>query len=176
MTINDLSKNIYVINLKERTDRKNHIISELKKISCINYVLFDAIDGKKLENKTKLNSGMLGLVNTYLNIYNEWIKNDPEDILGQEYYLNCVRTTANRFCPNCRIETEAWAEKLPRLTKKFGIKEFWTQEKSCICCKQEQYNPVFIKGFRQICKICICEHEISLKEKYNTNKCLIIDD
>ena len=104
------------------------------------------------------------------------LKNDLEDILGQKYCLNCVRTTANRFCPNCRIETEAWAEKLPRLTKKFGIKEFWTQEKSCICCKQEQYNPVFIKGFRQICKICICEHEISLKEKYNTNKCLIIDD
>ena len=104
------------------------------------------------------------------------LKNDPEDNLGQEYYLKCVRTSINRFCPNCRIKTESWADKLPRLDKKYGQERMWTQDKPCRACGRTQYNPEFIRGYRQICKICICDDELTLKEKYNTNKCLIIDD
>ena len=42
--------------------------------------------------------------------------------------------------------------------------------------RKYQYNPEFIKGFRQICKICISEYENDLKEKYDVNVCLIDDD
>lgn len=107
-------------------------------------------------------------------------KNDLNDAnnvaLGQEYYLNCVRTSLNRFCPNCRIYTESWTENLPRLSKKYGQERMWKQDFSCIKCKREQYNPVFVKGFRQICKICICDYEDELKTTYDVNTCMILDD
>jgi len=104
------------------------------------------------------------------------IKNDPGDILGQEYYLTCVRTTPNRYCPNCRVKTEAWAEKIPRLNKKYGEERMWKQDYPCIKCGRYSYNPEFIKGYRQICKICIAEHENDLKKTYGVNTCLIDDD
>ena len=52
----------------------------------------------------------------------------------------------------------------------------WKQDYPCIKCERYQYNPEFIKGFRQICKICISEYENDLKEKYDVNVCLIDDD
>ena len=81
MNINDLSNNIYVINLKERTDRKLHIENQLNKIDCKNYKLFEGVDGNSLINPTKLKNGMFGLIKTYLNIYEEWSKKDAENIL-----------------------------------------------------------------------------------------------
>jgi GR25 family glycosyltransferase involved in LPS biosynthesis len=80
MNINDLSKNIYVINLKERTDRKLHIENQLNKIDCKNYKLCEGVNGNLLTNPTKLKNGMFGLVKTYLNIYEEWSKKDAENI------------------------------------------------------------------------------------------------
>jgi hypothetical protein len=81
MKLNDLSKNIYVINLKERTDRKEHIKSQLKKIDCKNYKLFEGVNGNSMINPTRLKNGMFGLVKTYLNIYEDWTKKDAENIL-----------------------------------------------------------------------------------------------
>lgn len=108
----------------------------------------------------------------------EEISNNPNDInhLGEQYNLDCIRTSVNRFCPNCRIKTEAWAEKIPRLSKKYGQEKMWTQDHPCIKCARNQYNPEFIKGFRQICKICIAEYEDELKLRYDVNVCLIEDD
>lgn len=81
MNLNDLSKNIYVINLKERTDRKSHILQELKKIDCKDFNLFEGINGKLEKNNTKLKNGMFGLVLTYLKIYDDWKKSEKKDIL-----------------------------------------------------------------------------------------------
>jgi GR25 family glycosyltransferase involved in LPS biosynthesis len=81
MTLNELSDSVYVINLKERTDRKKHIVNELKKINCINYTFIEAINGKKLKNTTKLTDGMFGLINTYINIYIDWKNENKEDII-----------------------------------------------------------------------------------------------
>lgn len=81
MKLNDLSNSIYVINLKERLDRKEHITTQLKKIDCENYILFEGINGKSLENPTRMPSGMFGLIKTYLNMYNDWKKNPQENIL-----------------------------------------------------------------------------------------------
>ena len=81
MNINNLSKNIFVINLKERTDRKLHIEDQLKKINCPEYKLIEGINGNTLLNKTRLKNGMFGLVNTYLKIYDEWIQKDCDDII-----------------------------------------------------------------------------------------------
>jgi GR25 family glycosyltransferase involved in LPS biosynthesis len=81
MNINDLSNNIYVINLRERTDRKLHIENQLNKIDCKNYKLFEGVNGNLLTNPTKLKNGMFGLIKTYLNIYEEWSKKYAENIL-----------------------------------------------------------------------------------------------
>lgn len=81
MKLNDLSNSIYVINLKERLDRKDHITSQLQKINCENYILFEAVNGKKIDNPTRLSPGMFGLIKTYLNIYNDWKKDPKENIL-----------------------------------------------------------------------------------------------
>ena len=114
-------------------------------------------------------------------------KKDDINYLGENYYLTCVRTNLNRYCPTCRNCKEPWAENIPKLNKKYGMEKMWTQDKPCIECGRIQYNPVFIKIFRQICKMCIADDEGKLKEKYNVcliqgelknkyNVCLIQDD
>lgn len=81
MNLNDISKNIYVINLKERNDRKLHITNELEKINCKEYTLFEGVNGSLEPNNTKLKNGMFGLVKTYLKIYEDWSKYDKDDIM-----------------------------------------------------------------------------------------------
>lgn len=81
MKLNDLSNSIYVINLKERLDRKKHITNQLNKIDCDNYILFEGVDGKKINNQTKLSPGMYGLIKTYLNMYDHWSQTPKENIL-----------------------------------------------------------------------------------------------
>ena len=81
MNLNNISDSIYVINLKERTDRRDHITNELKKIECDDYILFEGVNGKKVTNSTKLPSGMFGLIITYINIYREWKKTPKDNIL-----------------------------------------------------------------------------------------------
>ena len=81
MNLNELSNEIFVLNLKDRIDRRKHILSEFEKIKCFNYTLFEAIDGNRINNNTNLKNGMLGLVLTYLELYNHWIKNKPDNIL-----------------------------------------------------------------------------------------------
>lgn len=75
MILNDLSNRIYVINLPERLDRKSHIIGELKKVGCVDYVIFPGVNGSHGINPTRLKNGMYGLIQTYLNIYEEWKNN-----------------------------------------------------------------------------------------------------
>jgi GR25 family glycosyltransferase involved in LPS biosynthesis len=81
MNINEITENIYVINLKERSDRKIHIESELKKINCEKYKLIEGVNGNLIDNPTRLKNGMFGLITTYLKIYEDWSKNDCDDIM-----------------------------------------------------------------------------------------------
>jgi len=81
MKLSNLSNNIYVINLPERTDRKEHILKELNKIECENYIIFNAINGNNIINPTSLRNGMYGLVRTYQSIYEDWKVKNPDNIL-----------------------------------------------------------------------------------------------
>lgn len=72
MDLNDLSQNIYVLNLEERLDRKEHILKELNKINCVDYILVKSVNGHIINNLTRLKNGMFGLVSTYLKIYEDW--------------------------------------------------------------------------------------------------------
>jgi GR25 family glycosyltransferase involved in LPS biosynthesis len=81
MILNDIADSIYVINLKNRTDRKEHIVNQLKNIECTDYILFEGVDGRTIENPTRLSSGMFGLINTYFNMYDDWKKSPKNNIL-----------------------------------------------------------------------------------------------
>ena len=72
MILNDLSENIYVINLPERMDRKTHIVNQLSNVGCVDYIIFPGVNGNRENNPTRLKNGMYGLIKTYLNIYEEW--------------------------------------------------------------------------------------------------------
>ena len=89
----------------------------------------------------------------------------------------CERKSKNRYCNNCKAKTELWVENLPKLNKKGGMEVHWKQEKPCICCGRNQYNPYFAKGFRQICKICLDSDYDKLKKKYDySSTCMFADD
>lgn len=81
MNLNELSKCIYVLNLKEREDRKKHILEELQKIDCSNFKLIESVDGNSIQNPTKLKNGMFGLIQTYFKIYEDWKKENCDNIL-----------------------------------------------------------------------------------------------
>uniref|UniRef100_A0A6C0ARG8 Competence protein CoiA-like N-terminal domain-containing protein n=1 Tax=viral metagenome TaxID=1070528 RepID=A0A6C0ARG8_9ZZZZ len=95
--------------------------------------------------------------------------NDKKDIT-----LTCIRNNKNRYCSNCRILDEEWVNNLPRLYNKNGMETKWTQESPCIKCCRTAYSPVFVKGYRQLCKICLSICEDELKKEYDMKgKCLI---
>jgi len=81
MKLNNLSNSIYVINLKERTDRREHIINQLNEINCNQYNIIDAVDGSKIENRSMIKNGAFGLLMTYKNIYNDWKNKGGSDIM-----------------------------------------------------------------------------------------------
>jgi GR25 family glycosyltransferase involved in LPS biosynthesis len=105
MKLNDLSKSIYVINLEERLDRRDHIIDQLKKIECVDYILFNAVNGNKVYNSTGLKNGMFGLISTYLKIYDEWKNNKTGTITIIED--DCV------FIDNFNYEIEDYIKSVP---------------------------------------------------------------
>lgn len=103
MNLNDLSKNIYVLNLKKRLDRKEHIKSQLNKIDCNEYNLIESVDGSKLINPTRLKNGMFGLIKTYMNIYEDLSKKNYEDVLIVEddcIFLENFNTLLDKYISN----------------------------------------------------------------------------
>lgn len=102
---------------------------------------------------------------------NFWI--DPSDVIIDEddetMILTCIRDCKDRYCDNCRILSEPWVLNLPRLCNRIG----WRQEQPCILCKRTAYAPVYVKGYRQICKICLCEDEVKKLYQNVNNKCII---
>lgn len=134
MRLDDLTTNIYVINLKERTDRKSHILSQLKKIDCKNFSLIEGIDGKTIKNNSSLKNGMYGLIHTYLKMYNEWKKTNREDILIIED--DCC------FVENFNTKLSEYIEKVP---KDWDMLYFGANHNYHMGMKTQQVNNKCIK-------------------------------
>jgi hypothetical protein len=119
---------------------------------------------------------------TTINIRPEpWFEIETIDIFDSEpnekendITLTCIRNNKNRYCSNCRILDEEWVNNLPLLNKKNGIEQQWEQENPCIKCNRIKYSPVFVRGYRNICKLCLSRYENELRNYYDTTgKCLI---
>lgn len=84
---------VYIVNLKHNTERKEHILTELKKQNIKNFQIIDAVDGKKLKDKDlknficssekkynslgqKLTLSQIGCAMSHINIYKDFIKSD----------------------------------------------------------------------------------------------------
>ena len=96
----DYIDKIYIINLKERTDRKQHILKELTKNNITNYKFIEAIKPTieevnswsgnycnyvmkdiPIERREKYKIGCCGCLKSHLFIYNDMLKNNYENIL-----------------------------------------------------------------------------------------------
>jgi len=69
--------------------------------------------------------------------------------------LTDVRHGRATLCGGCQLVGVEWLLRIPKLRKKVGSEGSWLQERPCILCKREKYNPRFERGFRQCCKICL---------------------
>lgn len=134
MNLSEISKNIYVINLPERNDRKNHILSELQKIEIKDFILFEGINGNKIENPTKLKNGMYGLIQTYIKIYEDWKNKNNENITIIED--DCV------FIPNFNDKLKEYFDNIP---KNWEMLYFGGNHNYHMGCKTEQINDYCIK-------------------------------
>ena len=142
------------------------------------------IDNKYIADIALLNNGKIKYIfeikfthTTIPNVRPEpWFEISIKNILNvnmnEEIMLICLRNNKNRYCNNCRILEEEWVHNLPRLPNNKGSAYGWKQDLECIKCGKEKYKPVFVKGYRQICKLCLCIYDDELKKKY-TSKCLI---
>lgn len=112
--------------------------------------------------------------NTHATITNvrpePWFEIEALEIIQQEdrdeVGLTCIRDNKIRYCDNCRILDEEWVNNLPRLYNKTGH----YNNGPCIKCGRGAYSPVFVKGYRQLCVICLCEYEEELKKEYHKPK------
>ena len=91
-----------------------------------------------------------------------------------KYALTCVRNHKLRWCINCKAKTESWFLNIPLLNKRYGQETMWKQEKPCILCGSEKYSPEWLRGPRQVCKLCIGHDYDKLKQMFD--KPLLLDD
>lgn len=111
-----------------------------------------------------------------------WYEVSTEEILetvtelaNKEYSppfsITCCRNDVKRLCQNHRATTESWFSNIPSLAHKVGAEAGWKQDRPCISCGRDQYNPVFSRGFKQLCKHCLSNDSLeNLREKYAVAK------
>ncbi len=85
-----------------------------------------------------------------------------------------IEATWKRHADYIAYLNEPWLRNLPRLSHKVG-EPTWNQINPCIKCGRDSYNPVFVRGlgYLQTCKICLSDHEETLKVEFNSNPCMI---
>ncbi len=106
-----------------------------------------------------------------------WYEISTEDILEfahePDYIpeLSCRRMAPKvRKCEDCKLLEEDWISSLPALPHKIGSEDDWKQIRPCIVCGRSSYNPIFMRGFKQLCKICLSNEADALRQKYGTTK------
>ena len=85
MEITQIDK-VYIINLPNRTDRFIDCQNRIKTLSVLKNKteIISAIDGKYIDNKTKLKNGELGCSLSHIKIWNDAIAKDYKFILVLE--------------------------------------------------------------------------------------------
>lgn len=81
MKLSNYFNKIYCINLNRRIDRWESVQKEFQKYNLEDIQRYEAIDGSKLTDQTKLLKGELGVLNTHIEIIKKSINESCESIL-----------------------------------------------------------------------------------------------
>jgi len=81
MNFNNFFDNIYCINLERRTDRWSKFEEETKKNNILNVRKFVGVDGKEIQNPSKLLDGELGVLLTHLKLIQECKNKNFDSVL-----------------------------------------------------------------------------------------------
>lgn len=102
-----------------------------------------------------------------------WYEIDAREILKEgDCYYTCLR---QKLCNACETLTQPWMDGVPRLYKRIGIPEYWNQKLPCMCCTRDKYSPIFLNGYRALCKICLDDRP-KLQKLLTINKRALLDD
>ncbi len=103
-----------------------------------------------------------------------WYEIDAREIIKEEdCYYTCLR---RRLCYGCETLRQPWMDGVPRLYKRIGASGDWKQRLPCICCTRDKYSPVFLQGYRALCKICLDEDQSKLQALLTVNRRALLDD
>lgn len=105
MTLNDISTHVFVINLKKRLDRRQHIIEQLKSIECYKYQIIEAVDYTQIDISQSMKNGAFGLIETWKKIYHLYKDSDSNEIILIED--DC------QFLPNFNVKLQLYYNYLP---------------------------------------------------------------
>lgn len=72
---------VYVINLKDRVERKEYIKSHFENYGITNYKFFEAYDGRPLDGQFKVSGANIGCTMSHLLAIKDWYKNSFENYL-----------------------------------------------------------------------------------------------
>ena len=68
-------------------------------------------------------------------------------------------------------------EKIPKIWK-IGSEGKWLQDTPCLICKRSKYSPVYSRGYRALCKLCLNDRFDDIDTIINNHKgvCMIQED
>lgn len=104
---------IYVINLKERLNRKKYIKNHFKKYGITNYKFFEAYNAKNLEGKFKMNAGNIGCTMSHLLAIKDWYETSNEEYV--------IISEDDISFENSKYWTWTWEELIQSINFKFDI-------------------------------------------------------
>jgi len=100
----------------------------------------------------------------------------PVHGLGDMCFFTCIRRSSMRECLGCKAMKEEWIDNVPRM-KPYAESRTrdWKQETPCVICKRSQYSPIYFRGYRSLCKICLESDYEELKKMYDLKgRCLFV--
>jgi hypothetical protein len=107
-----------------------------------------------------------------------WFEFEARELFEQADYIyfTCVRRSSMRECLGCKAMKEEWINNVPRMKPYVESRtRNWKQETPCVICKRSQYSPIYFKGYRSLCKICLESDYDELKKMYDLKgRCLFV--
>ena len=96
-----------------------------------------------------------------------WFEFNARECFEEDQIVfTCVRN--NKECIRCKALKEDWINNVPSMKPYFRDRHnAWKQSSPCLICKREKYNPIWSRGYRTLCGICLETDYDILKSKFS---------